>query len=141
MTERRRSSSSGTAAFPKHFPIRAGLHDTQVADPQPSGSPSAAGWSVQSLDFMDDKGSDIKVTLWNEAVDKYSFMKKGQVQLSPTFQGNVSVYFHFDFAMGKTIKTSDFSGLVLVCTYAGFSGKWCIYQHYSRSIEIYKKLF
>jgi hypothetical protein len=29
--------------------------------------------------MMDDKGGDIKVTLWNEAVDKYSFMKKGEV--------------------------------------------------------------
>jgi replication factor A1 len=34
---------------------------------------------VQSFDMMDDKGGDIKVTLWNEAVDKYSFMKKGEV--------------------------------------------------------------
>merc|ERR1719261_511578 len=28
---------------------------------------------------MDDKGEDIRVTFWNEAVDKYSFIKKGEV--------------------------------------------------------------
>merc|ERR1719420_1751554 len=28
---------------------------------------------------MDDKGEDIKVTFWNEAVDKFSFVKKGEV--------------------------------------------------------------
>jgi replication factor A1 len=34
---------------------------------------------VQGFEIMDEKGSDIKVTLWNEAVDKFSYIKKGEV--------------------------------------------------------------
>jgi replication factor A1 len=41
--------------------------------------PGGAKGRVQSFEIMDEKGSDIKVTLWNEAVDKYSYIKQGEV--------------------------------------------------------------
>jgi ssDNA-binding replication factor A large subunit len=70
---------SELSPFSKNWVIKGRVTDKDRAPREFNRAGSATKGQVMGLELMDDKGSDIKVTFWNEACDKYSFMKKGEV--------------------------------------------------------------
>jgi len=69
---------SELSPFSKNWVIKGRVTDKD-ARPREFTRPQGAKGQVQSIELMDESGANIKVTFWNEAVDKYSFVKKGQV--------------------------------------------------------------
>jgi hypothetical protein len=69
---------SELSPFSKNWVIKGRVTDKDRA-PREFNRAGGAKGQVQSLELMDEKGADIKVTFWNEACDKYAFMKKGEV--------------------------------------------------------------
>jgi replication factor A1 len=64
--------------FSKNWIIKGRVTDKDRA-PREFNRQGGQKGKVQSIDFMDETGVDIKITFWNDAVDKFSFVKKGEV--------------------------------------------------------------
>jgi replication factor A1 len=69
--------------FSKNWIIQGRVTEKDRA-PREFNRQGGAKGQVQSIEIMDATGSDIKITFWNEAVEKYSFVKQGEVY---TFKG------------------------------------------------------
>jgi replication factor A1 len=69
---------SELSPFSKNWVIKGRVTDKDRTPREFTRAGGAKG-QVQSIELVDEKGGDIKVTFWNEAVDKYSFVKKGEV--------------------------------------------------------------
>jgi replication factor A1 len=74
---------SELSPFSKNWVIKGRVTDKDRT-PREFTRPQGAKGRVQSIELIDEKGSDIKATFWNEACDKFSFVKKGEVY---TFKG------------------------------------------------------
>jgi replication factor A1 len=64
--------------FSKNWIIKGRVTEKDRAPREFTRQGGAKG-QVQSIEIMDETGADIKVTFWNEAVEKFNFVKKGEV--------------------------------------------------------------